>query len=610
MLRVRIDDQRTRREVDHAAGPLEFGRIPRRGARRIVLDDPHVSRDQLRVTERAGGLLHAENLSRRAPVILSTGAEIPIGGDLELEMPVRMTIGMTTLEFDRLLATAPPPTIESWQTIQQPLADRTIAHQQLNLAGIGDAVTPETLAHWFETVLSVQRAAAGSAEFYEETAKGIVNLVGLDLGMVLLRQRRSPAETDDGTVRTDEWEPVATYTTEAGSRARFSRTILARMVQERRTFYRAAEIVQSTGSLEGVEAVVVSPIFDAEGDVAGALYGLRVEGEGRMRPGIRPLEAQVVQLLAAAVGSGLARLVREAEAARSRIQFEQFFSSALASELQRDPKLLDGRDREVTILFSDIRGFSGLSEQLGPVDTFKLVGDVMEQLTARIQENAGTLVSYIGDGLLAMWNAPLNQPDHAMLACRAALDMVEALPQLNVLWQDRVGKPLRLGIGINTGNARVGNTGSSRRFNYAPLGHTVNLASRVEGATKYLGVPVLITGSTQQRIGREMATRRLCQARLAGMSTPVHLFELHSNQPDNAWIAQRDAYEESLKLYEAGQFAEACRAIYPLLEPDKAVLAAVTEELDVPSLTLVGRAVECLKSPPDQFDPVFEFGGK
>src|SRR5690606_38192832 len=115
-------------------------------------------------------------------------------------------------------------------------------------------------------------------------------------------------------------------------------------------------------SLQGVEAAVASPILDHNDNVVGAVYGIRLIAEAGQRPGIRPIEAQLVQVLAAATGAGLARLEREAEAARARVQFEQFFSEQLAQKLEREPNLLEGRDRTVTVLFSDIRGFSRLSE--------------------------------------------------------------------------------------------------------------------------------------------------------------------------------------------------------------------------------------------------------
>ncbi len=127
----------------------------------------------------------------------------------------------------------------------------------------------------------------------------------------------------------------------------------------------------------------------------------------------------------------MARVESEAQAARRRVQFEQFFTSDLVAALDRDPALLEGREREVTVLFADIRGFSAVSERLSPRLTCELIRDVMEHLTATIMESAGVVVDYIGDGLLAMWNAPLDQPDHAARACRAALAMRDGLPELN-----------------------------------------------------------------------------------------------------------------------------------------------------------------------------------
>jgi adenylate cyclase len=213
------------------------------------------------------------------------------------------------------------------------------------------------------------------------------------------------------------------------------------------------------------------------------------------------------------------------------------------------------------------------------------------------------VVDYIGDGLLAMWNAPLDQPDHAIRAARSALAMRDGLPELNRRWRDRLGKPLGLGIGINSGPALVGNTGSHKKFKYGPLGHTVNLASRVEGATKQLGVGLLFTGSTFERLGESFATRRLCQARVMGIAGGVDLHELNAGIASPDWLARRESYERALALYEAGRWSEACQALYPLLNTDSG-------SYDLPGLTLLSRAVECLKAPPLVFDPVFELRSK
>src|SRR5262249_42295781 len=152
----------------------------------------------------------------------------------------------------------------------------------------------------------------------------------------------------------------------------------------------------------------------------------------------------------------------------------QFFTKELSEQLALEPDLLEGRDEEVTVLFSDIRDFSRISERLGPARTVEWGGDVMETLSECVLAHRGVLIDYIGDELMAMWGAPVKQEDHARLACRAALDMLGQVETLNQRWQSILGGPLRLGTGINTGVARVGNTGTRRKFKYGPLGNTVN----------------------------------------------------------------------------------------------------------------------------------------
>jgi adenylate cyclase len=183
--------------------------------------------------------------------------------------------------------------------------------------------------------------------------------------------------------------------------------------------------------------------------------------------------------------------------------------------------------------------------------------------------------------------------------------MLEELPALNARWHDKIGIPLALGIGINTGPVQVGNTGSSRKFVYGPLGHAVNLASRVEGATKQLGMPVLITGSTRAQLGNVLMTRRLCQVRVVGIAGAVELYELQGETASPDWLTRRDRYENALALFEARQWAKACQTLLPLLE-----LTEHQTHYDNPTLKLMRRAWECLESLPDPFDPVLELYSK
>jgi adenylate cyclase len=592
MLRFTVSNKREQQQFDHQGGPIEFGRgAQRNNVPRCIVQDLYVSKDHVKVDELENGRVRVENLSQRNSIRLADNSVIATGQSRDLDTPTRVVVGETAIDVDFVADAAEGPL----ETVASPHASRIISTaSQHSLLELGRTPTPETLTHWFETVIAVQRAAAGSQEFYSQTAKAVVSLVGLDRGMVILRRNGRWAAharcPDDGA--------------ELPGRE-FSLTILDKVERERRTFYQsAAAAASTTESLQGVEAVVASPIFDPRDEVVGAVYGCRNRFNPQVGIGIGPLEAQVMQLLASAVGVGLARMEQEAEAGRLRVQFEQFFSADLARELQRNPRLLEGQEREITVLFSDIRGFSGLSVKLGPTDTCNLVANVMDRLTERVREFDGVVVDYMGDGLMAMWNAPAEQPEHAVNACRAALAMLSDLPAMNDQWKDRLGVPLRLGIGLNTGRALCGNTGSRQKFKYGPLGHAVNLASRVEGATKHFGVPLLITGTTQSKLGSAFATRRLCKVRVVGIHEPVDLYELCAETAAPEWAARRDMYEGALAHYEAGHWVNTCRGLYPLMS------ASHEEGVDLPSLTILTRAVEALRAPPEHFDGVIDLTSK
>lgn len=586
MLSVSVNNKGTRQHFEHHGGPIEFGRGPRREPtpRCVIQEDLYVSKDHVRVEEAGPEKVSVENLSSRNPIWLADNTSLLPGNKSVFSLPVRLTVGETFID---ICPVSKPSSNESLATIQRPVRSGDSVAKPLRQLGVSPDA--ETLAYWLETVITVQRAAVGSPEFYEQTAQAVINLVGLDHGMVLMRKG-------------SDWEVAAACSSREESRPPFSHTILDQVLNENRTFFQSAVTTSLESSLRGVEAVVASPIFDNQDQIVGAVYGVRTRPVANEEVGIGPLEAQVVQLLASTVGVGLARQEQEAKATRLRVQFEQFFSSSLANELERNPRMLEGQEREVTVLFCDIRGFSRIAERLGPLDTFRLMGEAMGKITGQIRQFEGVVVDYAGDGLLAMWNAPADQPDHAGLACRAALAIQNVLPQVSEAWASRLGGPLAVGQGINTGSALVGNVGSLDKFKYGPMGNTVNLASRVEGVTKQLGVPILVAGSTGQQNRNRFAMRRICKARVVGINTPVDLYELCGEQASPEWTGQRDAYEGALGLFEAGQWSQCCRAIYPLV--------AGKETYDIPTLNLLTRAIECLKSPSKSFDPVWDFTSK
>lgn len=591
MIRFQVTNDVQNAKWTHSSGPFELGRAPAESGTvpRFVIEDRYVSRNQLRV----------ESVNPTEVLLENLGALLELGDGTSLQpkevrvvtLPVRLTAGYSKIHISVEVPAPLAETNESYVTISRPIRLERHPADALALVDIGESPSPETLTKWFETLLSVQKAAAGSTEFYQETARAVVDLVGLDTGLVIVRR--------GGT----GWETKAMHEAEGSRFGRVSQAVLNHVLHERRTFYRGLADMQEAASLAQVDAVVASPVFDATDGIVGVVYGSRGISAGAKRPGILPMEARLVQLLAGAVSAGLARMEKEAEAARNRARFEQFASPVVAAELERNPELLEGTEREITVLFSDLRGFSRISEQLGARDTFQLVGDVMDKLTEQVLKHGGIIIDYYGDGLAAMWNAPLDQADHAKFACRAALAMQAELPTISALWQDRLGKPLQIGVGVNTGPARVGNAGSRMRLKYGPRGHTVNVSSRIEGATKYLGVPVLIAGSTQRLLNEEFPTRRVCQVRAVGLDGNVELFELRHSPQDDNWQRLRAIYEPALANYEAGKWQEAITLLQPLV-------ADSAHRDDGPTKMLQRLAADALQSPPEKFDPAFKLEGK
>jgi adenylate cyclase len=595
MLRIRVSNKLEHQEIEHPAGPLEFGRGPaRNNIPRCILKDLYVSKDHIRVVELEEGLVRVENLSLRNSIRLDDSTVIVTGSSRDFAPPVHLMVGETSVDIER-----PQPESEErlLEVIASPFPRRPDDSTHTTLTELGRSPSPETLAHWFETVIAVQRAAASSIEFFQQTARAVVTLVGLDRGLVVLRR--------DG-----RWMVQARYPDDPRPPGReFSATTLERLARERRTLFQASQSVPNPAeSLQGIEAVAAAPIFDSHDRVVGAVYGCRSRITPHAGLGIGSLEAQVMQLLASVVGVGLARQEQEARALRRLVQLEQFFPGDLAREMEQNPHVLDGQEREVTVLFSDIRGFSHMAERLGPMDTFRLAGEVMDRLTTRVQETGGVVVHYAGDGLMALWNAPKDVPDHAARACRTALAMLADQPTFDADWQERLGRPVHLGIGLNTGLALCGNTGSKKKFHYGALGHAVNVANRVEGATKQLGIPIILTGSTHAQLtGGDagptgFATRRLCRVRLPGIDGATDLYELHAETATQEWEEWRLSYERGLALYEAGRWLEACRTLHTLLSGDA--------EHDRPTLMLLARATQHLQEPPEPFDAVIDLGQK
>lgn len=285
-------------------------------------------------------------------------------------------------------------------------------------------------------------------------------------------------------------------------------------------------------------------------------------------------------------------------------EFEQFFPPSVARHFARHPDSseMEARQAEVTVLFADIRGFSGISERLGGYRTVPWLRDVLECLSQCVVEHEGVLVDYTGDEVMAMWGAPREIDDHHERACNTALAMLDALPALNDRWQEEVGGETSIGIGINSGLAHVGNIGTQRKLKYGPLGNTVNLASRVQGASAYVKTQLIITRETCKGLPEtwHARTRQLCDVRVKNIVEPVRLYEL-ATASRRSWHRIKEGYEKALEEFHREQFPESLATLGNLLRecPD-----------DGPSLLLMGRVVEAMSHEERLFDPVWQLPGK
>ena len=241
--------------------------------------------------------------------------------------------------------------------------------------------------------------------------------------------------------------------------------------------------------------------------------------------------------------------------------FGRYVPTELVRELlaQGEEAHLGGQTRCLTIHFSDIVNFTNLSEHLPPAQMVENLAEYLQVMTAALEEHQGTIDKFMGDGILAFFNAPNEVPDHAALACRAALRAQERLQALQGKWQAE-GRPVfRARIGLHTGDVLVGNIGIPERFAYTVLGDTVNLASRLENLNKIYGTRILASQDVREAAGPQFEWRRLDQVAVAGRSGRTEVNELlgvRGSVPAET-LAARDQYEQALEAYFARRFAEA-----------------------------------------------------
>ncbi|WP_456324784.1 CHASE2 domain-containing protein [Desulfonauticus submarinus] len=289
---------------------------------------------------------------------------------------------------------------------------------------------------------------------------------------------------------------------------------------------------------------------------------------------------------------------------KQKRQLRQAFSKYL------DPKVVDqvvkspdslrlgGEKRELSVLFSDIRGFTSLSEKLSPEELVSLLNEYLTEMTAIVLTEKGLLDKYIGDAIMAIFGTPLYYPDHALAACKAALKMLDRLKELNKRWKDEKDISLNIGIGINTGEMVAGNMGSLDRFDYTVMGDNVNLASRLEGLNKYYGTNILISEFTYNFVKDKINAREIDMVRVKGKVKPVRIYEVLTKEKSMFFSTYKEDYLKFLDLYYKGNFNKAKEIIEKLKNN-----FSEDNLLDV----YINRLNYLLANPPKEWDGVYTF---
>ena len=249
--------------------------------------------------------------------------------------------------------------------------------------------------------------------------------------------------------------------------------------------------------------------------------------------------------------------------------FASYLSPQLLSKLIKDPQhlKLGGEKKELTIFFSDIRSFTSISEKMDAQKLTHYLNRYFTPMSDIVMKHNGMIDKYIGDALMAFYNAPVDVKEHAADACRTSLEMLEALERLNAQFYKEGLPSIEIGIGLNTTEVVVGNMGSQKRFNYTVIGDGVNLASRVEGLNKTFGTKILITEQTKAHIGDIFLTRPLEKFKVKGKEEEVMLYELLQDTAENREKVEK--FTVALAFYKQQSYKEALQHFNELLSNDR-----------------------------------------
>jgi adenylate cyclase len=298
--------------------------------------------------------------------------------------------------------------------------------------------------------------------------------------------------------------------------------------------------------------------------------------------------------LAQLMSEAYRNLIVERKKRELKKAFSSYVSPDVVRQIEKDPDklVLGGEQREITVLFSDIRGFTTISEGLAPQDLVRLLNEYLNPMTRIVLDEKGTLDKFIGDAVMAIFNAPLDLDRHPEAACRTAVRMLDSLEELNEVFRSRGMNAIDIGIGLNTGPAVVGNMGADIRFDYTAIGDSVNLASRLEGLNKFYGTHILVSEDTRKAVSDpQFKFREVDRVRVKGKLLPAVIYELMYGDADFV-----EKFEAGLFQYRKAEFQGAAALFSEIVQTCK----------DGPSRLYLERCQEYLLNPPGkEWDGVY-----
>ena len=572
--------------------------------RKVCAIDP-VGNGRVRVTN-----IHASNKDlwlvegAQAQLRILPGETMERGLPLQLHLPEGLSIGVELLEGSEFVPeqeVSNPDFEDQLKSILGTSGGSSFSSgtsfSSQNLSGSTHTVFSSDLEgsegnklflHAMKTVISALQQPIDSPEFFKGIAKTVIRVMDMDRVEIITRQDdRWVYDEKNQFLKSPNLEP------ELPSKKLLERVLASGTVST----YPDDELDGTSESLMEMQTAIASPLLNLGNDkpeLLGVLYADRTYKFGMNRPAaITNDEKNLVAILSAATANRLESVKKEKELST----YQQFFSQKVIDNLlAKGDTFLEGKDTEVSVLFCDIRGFSKATDSMEANAAMMWLSDTLSELSGVVLEADGVLVDYVGDELFAMWGAPEEEPSHGYSAARAALEMMRRKKILNDRYKGKIGFEIDFGIGLNTGRARVGNTGSRQKFKYGPMGRTVNLGSRIQGLTKQWKVSTLMADSTAQFVPSDMLKRRLCKARVVGLDGYVELFQLMSEQESDEELVAK--YEEGLELFESGKhFRRAARLFGELVQqyPD-----------DGPSLIMLECSVKNLVNPGVNFTGIWE----